>query len=331
MLANVRWWARAYPTIVVGVLAAMWAAHATGAESTYPTRSIRLIVASAPGGPNDLVARALATPWSEMLGRAIVVDNRAGAAGVIATDIAAKASPDGYTLLVGFQGPLVIAPNLTGTPYDTLKDFAPISLAVSSPFLLIVHPRVQAKSLKELVALAKTRPGKMNFGSGGTGIGSHMTMELFKHISGTDIVHVPYKGAGPGLTALIAGETDMMLAAVGAALPHVKADRLRAIAVGGDKRAASLPELPTFRESGYAIDASSWYGLVAPRSTPRAVLSKLHDTVVRVLNAPTLNTQLTNQGFNVAASDPAQFGKLIREELATWGKVIDAAGLKGVR
>ena len=306
------------------------AAHANAAELAYPTKSIRLIVASAPAGPNDIVARALATPWSELLGRPIVVDNRAGAAGVIATDTAAKATPDGYTLLVGFQGPLVIAPNMDqSVPYDPVKDFAPISLAVASQYLLVVHPKVPARSAKELIALAKSRPGKMNFASGGTGIGSHMVMELLKHITATEIVHVPYKGAGPGLTAVVAGEVDMMFVSIGAALPHVKAERLRAVAIGGDKRNAALPDIATFRETGFAIDATSWYGLVAPSRTPRAIVVKLHDTAARALNAPALKTHLTNQGFDVVASESDAFGKMIREELATWRKVIEAAGLKG--
>jgi tripartite-type tricarboxylate transporter receptor subunit TctC len=302
----------------------------SAAQPAFPTKPIRLIVASAPAGPNDVVARALATPWGEMLGRPIVVDNRAGAAGVIGTELGAKAQPDGYTLLLGFQGPLVIAPNLNESiPYDTLKDFAPISLAVSSPFVLLVHPGVPVKSVKELIALAKERPGKLNFASGGVGIGSHMSMELLKHITGTDILHVPYKGAGPGLTAVVAGEVNMMFAAVAAALPHMKADRLRALAIGGDKRSALLPDLPTLSESGYRVSASSWYGVVAPGNTPRSIVSKLHDTLARILNETPMKTRLTDQAFEVNASTPEAFASLLREELATWRKVIAAAGLKG--
>jgi tripartite-type tricarboxylate transporter receptor subunit TctC len=314
---------------------AAFSAHALSgfswaAEPAFPTRPIRLIVASAPAGPNDVVARALSTPWGEMLGRPIVVDNRAGAAGVIGTELGAKAQPDGYTLLLGFQGPLVIAPNLNASiPYDTLKDFAPVSLAVSSPFVLLVHPGVPAKSVKELIALAKQRPGKLNFASGGGGTGSHMSLELLKHITGTDILHVPYKGAGPGLTAVIAGEVNMMFAAVAAALPHMKSDRLRPLAIGGDKRSALLPDLPTLSESGYRVSASSWYGVVAPRNTPRSIVSKLHDTLARTLNEPTMKTRLTDLAFEVNASTPEDFASLLREELATWRKVIAAAGLKG--
>lgn len=304
-------------------------AGAAAQQGTYPTKPIRLIVASSPGGPNDVVARLVATPWGEALGRLIVTDNRAGAAGVIGTELGAKAAPDGHTLLLGFQGPLVIAPNLNASvPYETLRDFAPVSLAVSAPFVLLVHPNVPANDPKELIALAKARPGKLNFASGGIGIGSHMSMELLKHIAGVDMVHVPYKGAGPGMTGLVGGEVDMMFAGVGAALPHVNAKRLRAIGIGGEKRSPSLPGLPTLIESGYRVTASSWYGVVAPAATPAAIVETLHGSLVRVLNGAPTNARLTELGFEVNASTPAEFAALIRDELALWGKVIAAANLK---
>ncbi len=310
--------------------AAVLGANAHAAESAFPTKPIRLIVASAPAGPNDVVARAVSVPWGELLGRPIVVDNRAGAAGVIGTELGAKASPDGYTLLLGFQGPLVISPNLNeSVPYDTVRDFAPVSLAVSSPFVLLVHPAVPAKSVKELIALAKERPGKLNFASGGIGIGSHMSMELLKHTTGTDMVHVPYKGAGPGLTAVMAGEVNMMFAAVAAALPHMKADRLRALAIGGEARSPLLPDVPTLAESGYRVSATSWYGVVAPRNTPRSIVAKLHGSFVRVLGEPAMKKRLTDLAFEVNASTPDEFARMIREELALWRKVIASAGLKG--
>jgi tripartite-type tricarboxylate transporter receptor subunit TctC len=312
------------------VAAALVCASAAAAEVGYPTKPIRLIVASSPGGPNDVAARAFSTPWSEALGRPIVIDNRAGAAGVIGTELGAKAPPDGYTLLLGFQGPLVIAPNLSDSiPYDTLKDFAPVSLAVSAPFVLLVHPGVPARSVKDLIALARERPGKLNYASGGVGIGSHMAMELLKHITAIDVIHVPYKGAGPGMTALVAGEVSMMFASVGAALPHVKAERLRALAIGGDQRSAVLPDLPTLHESGYGVSATSWYGVLVPGQTPRSVISRVHDTLVVVLEAPATRTRLTQLGFDVNASTAQAFAKVIREELGLWRNVIATAGLKG--
>ena len=214
-------------------------------------------------------------------------------------------------------------------PYDPVKDFAPVTLVAGAPFVLVVHPAVPARSVKELVALAKSRPGKLNFASGGTGIGSHMQMELFMHVTGISMAHVPYKGTGPGLTATLAAEVDTMFAAVAAALPHMKADRLRALAIGGAKRAAILPELPTFVESGYRINPTSWYGVLAPRATPKPIVALLHEKLVRVIDTPAMRSRLADMGFDVNASTPDEFAATLREEIATWRKVIDAAGLKG--
>jgi tripartite-type tricarboxylate transporter receptor subunit TctC len=301
----------------------------SAAEAPYPNKPIRLIVASSPGGPNDLVARMVAAPWGELLGRPIVIDNRAGAAGVIGSELVARAAPDGYTLLVGFPGPLIIAPLLNETaPYDTLKDFAPVSLAVSAPFVLLVHPAVPVKSVKELVALARARPGKMNYASGGTGIGSHLAMELLNHVTGTQMVHVPYKGAGPGLTALMAGGVDAMFVALGSVLAQIKTEKVRALALGGEKRCPLLPNLPTISESGYRFNSSSWYGILAPRNTTRIVVGRLHGTLTPTLEAPQMRTRLTDMAFETIGSTPEEFARLIREETATWRKVISAAGLK---
>jgi tripartite-type tricarboxylate transporter receptor subunit TctC len=299
------------------------------AEPPYPNKPIRLIVATATGGPNDLIARIMASPWGEALGRAIIVDNRAGAAGMIGTETAARATPDGYTLLLGFPGPLIIGPLLSDKPsYNALKDFSPVSLAVSAPFVLLVNPKVPAKSMKELVALAKARPGQLNFASGGTGISSHMVMELFKLVAAIDMVHVPYKGAGPGMTALLGAEVDAMFAAIPAALPHLKSDRLRALAVGGAKRSPLLPGTPTITESGFQFDATSWYGVLAPPNTPRAIITRLHATLASTLNAPAMHTQLTDIAFEVNASSPEAFTSHLRSEIATWSKVIAATGLR---
>jgi tripartite-type tricarboxylate transporter receptor subunit TctC len=303
---------------------------ASAAELSYPNKPIRLIVASSPGGPNDLVARMIAAPWGELLGRPIVIDNRAGAAGTIGTELVARAAPDGYTLLVGFPGPLIIAPLLNeSTAYDTLKDFAPVSLAVAAPFVLLVHPAGPAKSVKELIALARSRPGKMNYASGGTGIGSHLAMELLNHVTGTQMVHVPYKGAGPALTALMSAEVDAFFVALGTALPHIKTEKVRALALGGEKRSPLVPNLPTISESGYRFNSSSWYGILAPRASPRSIVTRLHASVVQIVEAPQMKARLTDMAFEVIGSTPEEFGKLIREETATWSKVISAAGLKG--
>lgn len=299
------------------------------ADQPYPIKPIRLIVASSPGGPNDLIARIVSVPWGDALGRAIVVDNRAGAAGMIGSEMAARAAPDGYTLLLGFPGPLIIGPLLSDAPgYDTLRDFAPVSLAVSAPFVLLVNPNVPARSMKELVALARARPGKLNYASGGRGISSHMVMEQFKLVAAIDLVHVPYKGAGPGMTALLAAEADAMFAAIPAALPHLKSERLRALAVGGGQRSSLLPGIPTITESGFQFDASSWYGVLAPTGTPPAIVARLHATLARTLKTQAMRTQLTDIAFEINASSPEAFASHLRAEITTWSKVIAAAGLR---
>jgi tripartite-type tricarboxylate transporter receptor subunit TctC len=324
-----RWLGKTWPRAWFAALIACISGTAVSAELAYPTKPIRLIVASSPGGPNDLLARIVSVPWGEALGRTIVVDNRAGAAGMIATEIAARAVPDGYTLLVGFPGPLIIGPGMSASPpYDALKDFTPIALMASGPFVLLSNPGVPAKTMRDLVALAKSQPGKLNYGSGGAGQSSHMAMELFKLVAGIDMVHVPYKGAGPGMTALISGEVAVMFASIGSAIPHVTSGKLRAVAVGGARRTGALPDVPTIKESGFAFDAASWYGIVAPRNLPRPIVDRLHTTLTSTLNAPAMHSRLTDLGFEVNASTPAQFAEHLRSETTVWNKVIAATGLR---
>ena len=303
---------------------------AAACAQNYPNKPIRLIAPSSAGGPVDVIARILSPAWSEALGQQIVIDNRAGAAGQIGAEMVAKALPDGYTILLGFSGPLVIVPQINvSTPYDTLKDFAPISLAAAAPYVLLVHPNVAAKSVKELVALAKAQPGKLNFASGGTGVGIHMAGELFNLTAGVKITHVPYKGAGPGMTALLAGEVDMMFNGLSAALPQVKSGRLRALAVGSEKRSALMPDLPTIAENGYQFNAAGWYGPLAPKNTPRAITGKLRESLLQAMRQPQVKERLTEIAVEVIGSTPDEFTALMRQELATWGKVVEAAGLKG--
>ena len=302
----------------------------SSAQQSYPNKPIRLIAPSSPGGPVDVITRIIAQGWSEALSQQIVIDNRAGAAGMIGTELVAKAAPDGYTLLLGFSGPLVIVPQLNdSTPYDTLKDFAPVSLAASAPYVMLVHPGVPAKSVQEFVALAKSRPGKLNFASGGTGTGIHMAGELFNLAAGVRVVHVPYKGAAPGMTALMAGEVDMMFNGLSPVLPHLKTDKLRALAVGGEKRSPLVPDLPTISESGFQFNTSGWYAVLAPKGTPRLILSKLHATLLQALKAPPTKERLIEIAVETIGSTPEELARRLREETATWGKVIKAAGLKG--
>ena len=303
---------------------------APAAAQQYPNKPIRVIAPSSAGGPVDVIARILAPAWSEVLGQPMVIDNRAGAAGQIGTEMAAKALPDGYTVLLGFSGPLVIVPQINvSTPYDTLKDFAPVSLVAAAPYVLLVHPNVAAKTVKELVALAKAQPGKLNFASGGTGVGIHMAGELFNITTGVKITHVPYKGAGPGMTALLAGEVDMMFNGLSSALPQVKGGRLRAIALGGEKRSALMPELPTIAESGYQFNTSGWYGPMVAKDTPRAIIMKLNSTLLQALKQPQVRDRLNDIAVEALGSTPEEYTALLRRELATWGRVVEATGLKG--
>jgi len=302
-----------------------------GIESTYPNRPIRMIAPSSPGGPVDVIARTVSQGLGEVLGQQVVVDNRAGAAGLIGAELVATGTPDGYTLLFGFSGPLVIVPHLgTKTPYNTLKDFVPVSLAAQAPYILLVHPTLPVNSVKELIALAKQRAGKLNYASGGNGTGIHLAGELFKLTAGVNIVHVPYKGAGPGMTALLANEVDMMFNGLPPALPHVKSGKLKGLAVGGAKRSPLLPDMPTLAEaSGLEFNATGWYGILAPPKTPRAIVNKLHAATTKALAMPVARDGLGRQGVESVGSTPEEFARLIREEWAKWARVIKAAGLKG--
>ncbi len=304
-------------------------AAAQTAQQSYPSRSIRMIAPSGAGGPVDVICRMVSQGLAEVLGQQIVIDNRVGAAGLIGTEMVVKSPADGYTLLFGFSGPLAIVPNLNpSTPYDPIRDLAPVSQAAAAPYVLLVHPSVPAASVKQLVALAKSRPGKLNFASGGTGVGIHMAGELFKLAAGVRIVHVPYKGAAPAMTALMAGEVDMMFNGLSPALPHIQSGKVRALAVGGGKRSALLPQLPTVKEAGYDFNTEGWYGIVAPRGTPQAVIARLHEGLVRALNNPELKANLGKLAVEAVGGTPEEFARLIREEHAMWGKVIKAAGLK---
>jgi tripartite-type tricarboxylate transporter receptor subunit TctC len=301
------------------------------AEEAFPHRPIRMIAPSSAGGPVDVIARILAQGYGETLGQQIVVDNRAGAAGLIGSDLVAKATPDGYTVLFGFSGPLVIVPqlNASGAPYDSMKDFAPISLTSAAPYVLLVGAQSPIKTVKELIAAAKAQPDKFFYGSGGNGTGIHMAGALFNMVAGTQITHVPFKGAAPATTALISGQVNMMFNSLPGAMGHMKANRVRAIAMATAKRSSLLPELPTISEAaGLPFDATGWYGVLAPRGTPKAVVAKLHAEAVRALNLPATKERMTAQGVETVGSTPEEFSAHIRSEWTKWGQVISSAGLK---
>ena len=300
------------------------------APVSFPSKPIRMIAPSSPGGPVDLICRAVSQGLGEALGQQVVIENRAGAAGLIGTELVVKSPPDGYTLLFGFSGPLAIVPNLNpSTPYNPLTDLVPISMVAAADYILLAHPSVPAKTVKQLVALARSRPGKMNFASGGSGTGIHMAGELFKNIAGVRIQHVPYKGAAPAMTALMAGEVDIMFNAVPPTFPHIKSGKVRPLAVGGAKRSRLLPEIPTIRESGYDFVMTGWYGVLAPKGTPQPVVGKLHGELVRALKTPEMKERLDKLQVEEIGSSPEEFAKHMREESTRWAKIIESAGLRG--
>jgi tripartite-type tricarboxylate transporter receptor subunit TctC len=317
---------------VAGVCAllAFAAGSATAGEVEFPTKPIRLIVPFAAGGGTDLTARTIAQKLSERLGRPVVVDNRGGAGGVIGADMVAKATPDGYTLLMGSPGPLTINPNLQPKmPYDTLKDFAPVSLATVSPFVLVVHPGVSATSVKELIALAKAKPDALNYGSAGNGSVSHMAAEQFKALAGVQIVHVPYKGSSPAIVDLLSGRLQVTFENLPVVIGHVRAGKLRGLAVGTRERSALVPELPTMEEAGVAgYEASTAFGVLAPARTPPAIVDKLSREIAAVLKAPDVRESLSARGLEPIGGTPAQYATYLREDLQRIARIVKLANIK---
>ena len=300
------------------------------AAQDYPNKSLRLIVPASPGGGADFLARIVGIKLSEVMGQSVVVDNRAGASGTIAADITAKSAGDGYTLLMGQSTSIVIAPQIyQKLNYDTLRDLKPVTLVAEVPNVLVVHPSVPANSVKELIALAKAKPGLLNFGSSGNGAPTHLAGEMFKTATGTRMVHVPYKGAGPATNALIAGEIQVMFAPIVSVLPHVKAGRLRALGVTSAARSAAAPELPTLSESGLTgYEISSWFGLFVASSTSDAVVDKLYRETSRVLKSQDVIDRFSKEGAEPVGSTPAHFNTYVRQEYVKYTKVIKDNGIK---
>ncbi len=311
------------------VLAASQLAVEASAQ-TYPTRPIRWIVTYPPGGPTDVVARAIGAKLTEAWGQQVVIDNRAGAGGVIGTDLAAKAVPDGYTLLFGTSAGLTINPALSSKlPYDAVRDFAAVSLLVLNPQILVLHNAVPANTVKELVALAKARPGQLNYASVGLGSPNHMGMELLKALTGIDIVHVPYKGTGPAITDLLGGQVQLMFNSMPSVLPLVASGKLKGLAVGSAQRSPAIPELPTVAEAGVpGFENVTWYGMFAPAKTPPEIIARLNKQVVQILAAPEMTQRLSSQGAEPRSSTPEELVKFMRVESERWKKVIKTAGIK---
>ena len=305
------------------------AAMATVAQQSYPSRPVRVVVSWAPGGAADLIARVAVQKLGEQLGQQLFIDNRGGASGAIGTDLAAKSAPDGYTLLVGGVTELVINPQLVKVPYDAVRDFAAVSPLAFGYYVLVVHPSLPAKSVKELVALAKARPGEINYASGGSGSNLSLVAELFKTKAGINMTHIPYKGGGPAAMAVISGEAQAMFSTIASALPFVNSNRLVALALTGQKRSSLLPKVPTFAESDLSgMDVGLWFALLAPAATPHEIIARLNVEVLKLAATPDYRAQLEKLGFEPFTSSPEKFSAFMKTEIDTWGKVIKAAGIK---
>jgi tripartite-type tricarboxylate transporter receptor subunit TctC len=311
-------------------LLALHYAPAQAQRGAYPDRPVRIIVPFPPGGGNDILARAIALRLTESLGQQVVVDNRGGAGGMIGGQIAATSDPDGYNLFLGSMGSLAHNPALRPKlPYDPTRDFAGVSLLATSAFMLVVNAGVPASSMKELLALARAKPGGLNYGSAGAGSSLHMTGEYFKHAAGVNIVHVAYKGTAPALTDLIGGQVQMVFSTMPPVIPHVKTGKLRALGVTTQARAKAAPEVPTIAESGVGgFEVQNWQGIVAPAKTPRTIVDRLNQDIVKGLASTSMTDMLSAQGLDPVSTTPAQFDQLIRSEIAKWRKVVQAAGIR---
>ena len=301
----------------------------TGSGQAYPAKPVRLVVPSAPGGGTDITARVMAPKLGEYLGQQVVVENRAGAGTMIGGELVARAAPDGYTLLMGISTLAINPAMYKKVPYDALKDFVPISQAVSLPNILVVHPSLPAKTVKELVAFGRARPGQIQFASAGVGTNPHLTAELFLSMTGLKMLHIPYKGSGAGIIDVIAGHVPVMTPSILTGLPHAKAGRLRALGVTSARRAGGAPDIPTIAEAGVpGYEAVQWFGILAPAGTPRAIIDRVHREAVRVLQNPETKERLVADGADPVGSTPEQFAAFIRAETAKWAKVVKAIGIQ---
>ena len=316
------------PALALGLLASLASAPAV-AQGSYPEKPIQLIVPQSAGGGADILARTIAAKLSQSLGNQVVVDNRAGAAGIIGTQAVAQAAPDGYTLLMGAISTHSMNPGLykKRLPYDPVKDFAPVSLVASAPLLVVVHPSVPAQSVQELIALAKAKPGTLNFSSAGSGNSTHLAGELFKLMASVDMVHVPYKGATPAEIGLMGGQVNVMFSSILSALPHSKSGKMKALAVTSARRSSVAPHLPTVAESGLpGYDVNPWYGLFAPAGTPPEVVNRLSREVARIVQLPDVKERFATLGAEPVGNSPQEFKLFLDKEIEKWTKVIDQSG-----
>jgi len=316
----------------VAALLAAGAAHAQQAPSGagYPSKPIKMVMPFPAGGPTDILGRLLGQKLTEAWGQNVVIDNRPGGAGMIGSVVAARSPPDGYTLFLGGISTLAVAPFVQkNMPYDPIRDFQPVTQTTISPLLLMVHPSLPVKTVKAFVALARARPGEINYASSGPGGSGHLAGELFKMVTKTNLVHVPYRGAPPALTDLIGGQVQVMFGTMLAAVPHVRAGKIRAVAVTGPRRSIAVPEVPTFAESGLSgYDASSWNGILVPTGTPRAIVDKLNAELVKILHASNVLDRLAGDGPIPVGNTPEAFAAFIKAEQAKWSKVIRDANVR---
>lgn len=318
-MPSMRWWSTLAMLLVAQGLAAQ----------AYPNRPIRLVVPYPPGGPTDFVGRIVGQKISQSLGQQVVVDNRPGAGTVIATELVARAAPDGYTLLFGTGGGTFLAPlMLPKVPYDPHKDFEPVSMLVQSPQVLVVHPSVAANSVKELVALARAKPGTLNFSSVGTGTSPHLGGELFQALAGVKILHVPYKGTAPAMTDLISGQVHMMFTSMPTVLAHVKAGRLKLLGTGGTKRSAAIADTPLISDTLPGFELVTWYGIFVPARTPEAVIRRLNAEIVKALADPEARERMSAQGLEPTPMSPEELRRYTQQDSSRWARLIKAAGIK---
>ena len=300
------------------------------AQVAYPTKSIRFIAPFPPGGNTDLLARLISQKLAESWGQQVIVENRGGAGGTIGVELAARAAPDGYTLVMGHIGTFGANPTLyPKLPYDAIKDFAPITLLAMVPNGMVVHPALPVRSVRDLLAIARAKPGQVRYGSGGSGSAAHLAMVYFELLAKVKLTHIPYKGTGPAIYDLIAGQTSTMITGMAALMPHIKSGKLRVIAVGTAKRLAVLPDVPTISEAGVpGYEATQWYGILAPAATPRDIVMKLNAEMIRALRQPEVRDRLAADGTVPVGNTPAEFGAHIKAEIARWAPVVKASGAK---
>ncbi len=332
-MSGARRWVRSRVTglcavlLVCGIAASAFQAETSAAEF-YPQRAIRLIIPYPPGGAGDIVGRMLSAKLGEVLGQQIVVDNRPGGGQLIATQMTAKAAPDGYTLFLASATHGINPGLLKKLPYDSIKDFAPITLVADSPLVFIAHPALGVSNIRELVTQAKSRPGRINYASSGPGTGGHLSVELLKWMTGIDLTHIPYKGAGPALTDLIGGQVQMMCTSPLPSLPHVKSGRLVALAMTSRARSRAAPEIPTVAETVAGYESTLWYALLAPAATPQAIIRKLHAETTKVIKLPEITEQLLAQGADPIGNSPQELTKFLQTEIERWTKLIQQANIR---